>query len=483
MENEPAPQGSYRRLFPKAALPIPAVDDWKLNALAAAMRDVDRNGDSEIPSGFTYFGQFIDHDLTWNRDRFDRLLANGQCGPNFRTAQLDLDHIYGCGPAVSSWLYEGDAGAECFKIGTTLPGADHHLPGGKPRDYFFEGADVEIGHRQDFRDTHNLFVRQVHVLFLKFHNVAVAQLQRGEVEGNLPESGTIFERARCLVAWHFQWFVWWDFLRLIIDPNLFRAPVPLPATTAPSPVRLPLEFALAAFRFGHSMVRQFYGLNRYRPLESLTNLINAQRNAADRLRDDQLLEWGRFFHGPKRSGPPNFARRIDTNILPEFHTLHVPLEKLVAVGAPTSEVIDLPARTLIRGARAALASGQEAAAALNEAPLPDKVWAEDLSESGEKLREVGLTQNTPLWYYILKEAEATKRGERLGRVGSRIVLETIEEVLRNDPSSYLACKGPQWKPAHWKFPDRNPTAREPLLHLADLVRLVGDDELLPPAGA
>jgi len=54
-------------------------------------------------------------------------------------------------------------------------------------------------------------------------------------------------------------------------------------------VSLPLEFALAAFRFGHSMVRNNYSLNCYRPNVRLLELINEKKEAADRLFTAQTL--------------------------------------------------------------------------------------------------------------------------------------------------------------------------------------------------
>jgi hypothetical protein len=249
--------------------------------------------------------------------------------------------------------------------------------------------------------------------------------------------------------------------------------------TARGDVCLPLEFTLAAFRFGHSMARETYALNGLRPPRRLDALVNRRRDAADPLSDRDLLEWGRFFPGLQRSAPTVFARKINPHVVDALHSVVVPDESPIDLsGVPQLRRIDLTVRTLRRGSRATLVSGQEAAAVLGEPVLPTAAFMRDQSTAGQKLRKLDLTRATPLWYYILREAEAVQRGERLGRLGSRVVQDTIEEVMQNDPDSYLSHQRPNWQPARWKFPDRKANVREPLNTVGDLVRLVGDNELL-----
>ena len=472
------PEGPYRRLCPAAQNPIPDFED-ELKDIGAAMTDSDPNLDSQIPAGYTYLGQFVDHDLTWNRAPLGASREEHVAGPNRRTARLDLDHMYGGGPQVSPSLYEDDK--KRFRIGDTVPSPEYGLPGGRPRDFHFIGNQPQIGDKADFRNTENIFLRQIHVLFLKFHNVAVEQLERNEVEGDLPDEGSLFDRARALVTWHYQYLIWWDFLRHVVHSDSFRAPRPLPSGATPREICLPLEFSLAGFRFGHSLVRNTYALNCHRPLALLSGLINEQENTAPRLRDDQVIEWGRFFRGAKRSGPLVFARQINTHIAAGLHALTVPTIRLFTppAKAGTPEVFDLAARTLIRGAQAHLASGQEVAAALEEPLVPEEVFIRDDSEAGVKLREAGLSNNVPLWYYLLKEAEYRRKGEQLGPLGGRILQDTIEEILQNDRQSYLFKKGAKWQPGRWKFPDRPETVRQEVSRMSHLIRLIGDDHLLP----
>jgi hypothetical protein len=149
---------------------------------------------------------------------------------------------------------------------------------------------------------------------------------------------------------------------------------------------------------------------------------------------------------------------------------------------------NLPVRTLVRGARAGLPSGQEAAEALLEQGLitaQDLLAKEELTRdtcdrSGSVLRQAGLEQNTPLFYYLLKEAELRAEGLTLGPVGSYIVSEAIQGSLESDPDGYMALAGKKWEMPLWKFPSG---ARRPITSLIGIIRLIGDDKLLPECDA
>jgi hypothetical protein len=58
---------------------------------------------------------------------------------------------------------------------------------------------------------------------------------------------------------------------------------------------------------------------------------------------------------------------------------------------------------------------------------------------------LGLERSTPLWYYVLKEAELVEDGLHLGPVGGRLVGEVVVGLLRSDPAGYLAYD-PDWRP-------------------------------------
>jgi hypothetical protein len=145
-------------------------------------------------------------------------------------------------------------------------------------------------------------------------------------------------------------------------------------------------------------------------------------------------------------------------------------------------------RTLVRGARARIASGQEVADALvsrGRIKAGDKLTSSEVSSntgdlSGGVLRKNGLHDNTPLFYYILKEAELKSGGLMLGPVGSHIVSEVIQGALESDPDGYMAAAGSNWQLPHWRFPTG---AKRQVNSLIRIVQLLGDDMLLPECEA
>ncbi len=474
------PKGHYSRLFGMPAQPIGESDEAKLIALGYAMRyEVEREGTLTPRIGFTYFGQFLGHDLTHDATPLGGPYSAPEQTPNYRTPAFDLDHVYADGPAGSPYLYEGEEGAETFKIGQTVPE-------GYRRDLPIQHGRVLIGDLTDRRNLDNLLLRQLHVLFLKFHNEAVRQVQENPdlaEATDLPRDATVFERARRLVCWHYQWIIRHDYLPRVVDTGVWKH---RPSRRAGQEFAVPIEFSLAAFRFGHSMVRNAYRLNCRQKRVVIEELMALGQKAAP-IPDDYLVEWGTFFDGLPTSGPEASSNYIDTSVSRAMHGLSPGTIRL----SDEKEAIDpsnLPVRTLLRGARARLASGQEVADALvseGRIAAGDKLTSSELSgntsdRSGSVLKKNGLHKNTPLFYYILKEAELKSGGLTLGPVGSHIVADVIRDALESDPDSYLAAMGPKWQLPPWQFPSGT---RRPVDSLIGIVRLVGDDKLLPECEA
>jgi hypothetical protein len=149
---------------------------------------------------------------------------------------------------------------------------------------------------------------------------------------------------------------------------------------------------------------------------------------------------------------------------------------------------NLPVRTLLRGARAQLPSGQEVADALlargriksdDRLTIP-QLTTDTCDQSGTVLCRSGLERNSPLFYYVLKEAELKAEGLRLGPVGSQIVSEVIQGALEADPDSYMSVVGPKWELPSWRFPSGS---TRPINSLIGIVQLVGDEKLLPECEA
>src|SRR6187399_2948429 len=204
--------GMFGRMFPELA-PL-AIDDGPLMELAEAMTDVDPASDAgnntRVPAGFTYLGQFVDHDITLDLTALGEKEADPAAVDNFRTPALDLDSIYGLGPDGSRQLYARNPGDPDGKIPgpTLLVGRNINVAAGGvtgdhrndlPRSP--EGFALAGDHRND----ENLIVAQTHVALLKFHNKVCDQIAAiGKA------ADTVFMEARRTVTWHYQWLVLHD---------------------------------------------------------------------------------------------------------------------------------------------------------------------------------------------------------------------------------------------------------------------------------
>ena len=114
---------------------------------------------------------------------------------------------------------------------------------------------------------------------------------------------TVFQHAQRLIRWHYQWIVRHDFLPRILHNSYWKnRPTPAARAKNRNSFSIPIEFSLAAFHFGHSMVRNAYGLNCHRRRVELPELMQLGRTP-ESLSDDVMIDWGRFFDGLSRSGP------------------------------------------------------------------------------------------------------------------------------------------------------------------------------------
>jgi hypothetical protein len=323
-------------------------------------------------------------------------------------------------------------------------------------------------------------------------NEAIKQLsaKRPPITGiENPGPGTIFERARRLVRWHYQWIVRHDLLPRILHTSVWnledrtiRAHSQSKDTFA-----IPIEFSLAAFRFGHALVRNAYGLNCRQKRVVLPELM-ALGHKPSPFPDDFMIEWGRFFDGLPGSGPVASSSYIDTSIAAPLHDLSPSIIRLCSKTERSVQPARLPVRTLLRGARARLPSGQEVADALVKQGVinpQDRLTSTQLTKdtcnhSGSVLQDVGLEENTPLFYYLLKEAEINGLGRTLGPIGSRIVARVIEGALEADPNGYMSVAGRDWDLPLWRFPGG---AHRRINSLIRIIQLVGDTQLLPECDA
>jgi hypothetical protein len=490
--------GNFGRMFRS----LPAADfgpDDKtslanLKRLAVAMLGPDdkpKDGpdaeESGIPALYTYLGQFVDHDITFDPASSLQQQDDPDALVDFRTPKFDLDNVYGRGPDDQPYLYEFTAGSNKakFVLGKKLSGGSDpdardlarnsaNLPPHQP-------ARAIIG---DPRNDENALVSQLQGLFLRFHNRLI------------DESKLNFAQAQRSLRFHYQWMLVNDFLVHLVNPTTLHDVFPHLASGksiaddrprlffyhAREDAFMPLEFSVAAYRFGHSMVRPGYRLND----EKDTLLpIFGQRGSPERphsLRgfmapaDNWGLDWARFIDIENR---PNGVTLDDNGKLPGNETpseqqLNVNRRRLqLAYRIDTSIVRplgDLPPdvadlifpslaeRNLIRGWRLRLPSGQSIAKGMGIDVLPEiRIGQFTDKSSTKKIDDLPdtdhiFTDNCPLWTYCLAETfdqevvgHAGVMSKLLGPVGGRIVAETFAGLLTYDSQSFVNQE-PRWRP-------------------------------------
>lgn len=481
-------EGRFGRMF--RTLPAAFHSEQELLALAQVMTadaeaeftPEDQKDDEEnsgISAGFTYLGQFIDHDLTFDPASSLQRQNDPDGLTDFRSPRFDLDCIYGRGPDDQPYLYADD-GVHLL-LGRQVTGSAHDphtrdVPRNTPNPG--EPKRALIG---DPRNDENVIVAQLQATMLRFHN-RMADLMTHR--GHLPS----FERVQRAVRFHYQWVVLHDFLPTIIgEPALLQILPQLAHDGARGGVSafepnlrffhwrnapfIPVEFSVAAYRFGHSMVRPIYRLN--------TTLANRQQIFTSDGEESLVgfrefpssfaVDWNLFFKiddnppplGKNRVQP---AYKIDTSLVNPLGNLPASVAKGVHA---------LAARNLLRGLRMSLPSGQMVARAMSQPVIPDerlrvgKATAND-TPTNPLLTDISpnFADNAPLWYYILAEAQQqfvdNDTPIRLGPVGGRIVGEVFVGLLIGDAHSYLR-QDPGFRP-------RDEFVRNGKFGMAELIR-------------
>jgi hypothetical protein len=408
------------------------------------------------PAGYTYAGQFIFHDLTRDdtplRGAIDQ---DARDTANQNQPSLNLSSLYGDGPgSKDAFLYENDGASLKVGSGRTNDGALFDLP--------LDPTSLRAI-LADPRNNESLILRQIHAMFLKLHNSAVTVL-RDEASGV-----DLFEEARRRVRWQFQWLVRFDYLPRICDPSVYRDIIidgnrrfDWPSAS----FSIPVEFSHGAARFGHSMVRAKYDLNHGNLDVSLNRIIREVHKPGP-LDPAFAIDWQRFFTAREP------ANNLDTTI-PEA-MFQLPIEALRRFGASISEdnPAELPVRTLRRGAAMKLPTGEQVRDAFGSPSIVQGFEGLPNYAPAQVLADLGLNGRTPLWFYILLEAEANARGANLGPVGSRLIAEVIEGALHADLTSIVweLKRNPSWRPPEWKTPTGEALNIDSFLDLAVAVGL------------
>jgi hypothetical protein len=462
----------------------------------------DPEEDSEIKAAYTYLGQFADHDLTFDpTSKLRELLTTAQIDglEDYRTPRFDLDNLYGRGRDDQPYLYDEDGIHMLLGEGMSGNPFDpdaRQIPRGP-------NGRALIG---DPRNDENRIVAQLHAIFLRFHNKVANYLAEPEHMGK----DVSFDAVREQVRWHYQWMLVTDFLRTVVNDETYQsifADPHNPTHRLPGVgdrlQLMPVEFSVAAFRFGHSMIRPLYRLNttvERRPIFSSDRGDGVHvDDAADLggfrpIASDWAIDWQFFIDlepGAERRGTaplddrvkrkPQGAYKIDTSLVS-------PLRALPKRIAQKPSILAL--RNLERGRDFKLPSGQAVAKALKETPIDDDkliigkaIDKKDIKNKKDEPRRLvdiatGFAGRAPLWAYILSEAQVTSWENhrsgvatndipiKLGPVGGRIVAGVFAALLQSDPTSYLCTNhlrgGKPFKP----IPD---FARDGTFGLAELI--------------
>jgi hypothetical protein len=469
---------------PNNLLPEAATTPANLVRLGKTMIDEtgnDPDGDSDISAIMTYFGQFIDHDITLELASADLpTLTSPALEPlpldeirnnlkNARSATLDLDSVYDL-PAAR----DGDK----MVIGKVSPTGDPNLPLSRPAGKG-DFNDLPRGPRTtdpatdraanigDPRNDENTIVAQLHLAFLLAHNKLVDRWHS-------------FTEPRRVLRQHYQHLVIHDFLMQVADKKIVKDILKNGTQffkPFQEPFFMPLEFAVAGYRFGHTMVREDYDFNVNFNTSGTPNTFPATLgflftftaltgNLGDfeTLPENWIIEWENF----TGNNPKSRARLFDTKLAnPLFKLRKFDGTEEAGLGAM------LAVRNLLRGYLLRMPTGQALAQAMNLTPLTAAELEDVASQvtpapGGESqldvLRSSGFSERTPLWYYILAEAAFHAKGKHLGPVGSTLIAEVLIGLINKSENSILRTM--LWEPT---LPHTGKFTLEDLLRFAGVL--------------
>ncbi|PRY38714.1 heme peroxidase [Umezawaea tangerina] len=506
----------FSRLGPKGT----RTDQEVRTALATALTAKVPQADSAVPAGFTYLGQFVDHDLTMDR-------TEAQLGDDVnlgellqgRSPALDLDSVYGRGPddpqdrvfyaedGVS--LKVGKTSATTFpdeRVNVELDGFDLPRRGGTGGT----AADRRLPLIPDPRNDENLAVAQTHLAFIRFHNRVVEELALKGLSGR-----RLFAAARQHVTRHYQWMLRTDFLPRVVDPAIVEDVFTngrrfFEARDHANRPTMPIEFSVAAYRLGHSMIRDEYQWNRvfnstgpgriapllalftftgvsgnFQPGSAVPVLDDPDSGTVDTLPTNWVADFRRLYDfaeadrpdlaPPVAAGGGNVTKRIDSLLVDPLTQL--PAGTFGGRGTTFDEIErNLAFRNLTRASMVRLASGQQMAELFCVEPLTEEQvllgsGGADLGSLTDEQRD-SVVAATPLWFYVLREAELN--GGLLGPVGGRITAEVFHRAVEGSRTSIV--RSPAWRPSLGPDPET--------FRMTDLLLFAfeGKADLLNPLG-
>ncbi|MFO1203630.1 MAG: peroxidase family protein, partial [Tabrizicola sp.] len=452
-----------------------------------------------LPAAYTYFGQFVNHDISAPRGD---VMSHGADAPpagvvgavdppgldrsrrasveiilrnffNDHPEPLTLASLYGEGPGSADpnvrALYAADG--KRFRLGKTRrevdkvfvddmkdPALVDHATGAP--DLLRTGGGPLIA---DLRNDENLIISQLHLALLLFHNKVVAAL-----EPSFPDPATCFAEARKVVTRHYHWLILNDYLPQLLSRAVQARPLAEYPSNLQKPNEVPLEFTTAAFRFGHSMVGSAYDFNAnfgvgghlapegatLAHLFAFTSHQNMGQNAPGlpELPDHWVIDWERMtrFQAGTAGAPPRpfgNAERIDLSFAPDM--LNVVGDSEIAVHG------SILFRNLMRGFHRRMPFGQQLAdqygvdrlseAEVRRALPREKALAPGMKSLRQVAEDLGMLAETPAWLYFLCESRVREAGERVGPTASHLIADTIVGLIRHNGKSLLNT-APDWHP-------------------------------------
>jgi hypothetical protein len=417
-----------------------------------------------LPAEYTYLGQFIDHNLDFDRTPQPTADVNPSSLTNFESFRFDLNNVFGAGPAADPQLYSSDH--KHLLVSGTLgePQADGFPTVTGNGGVFDLARDPLTGQAilVEPRDDETQILSQISAAFVAFYNDFV-------------DKGASYAQARHLTEEYYQELVLTDVLPAYVGQSTInqylhttsRGGVSVNTPNLPSGNFTPIEFSVGAYRFGHSLVRNNYHINDIFPTTddidanvpifdlanfqagdlsggaplpgpdgsdtttcTSTSLCNVPNPAGHQ------IQWKYFvpaLDADPSEGGINFARQTQTSISPALFNL--PAETIAGCAdAPTDPACSgsgsLIARDFARGNFDGLASGQDIAKALG----CHVISAPSINPTKDPVFNSG----TPLLYYVLAEAQKAGGPDRvLGCVGQSIVAQTFIRALWDTPNSIL----------------------------------------------
>lgn len=404
---------NYARMLPE--LPSFEADEEFLHALGRMgglcdCGDLEDSPESlgDSAAGWPIFGQFVAHDITADRSIL-RSHTNTAELRNARSPQLNLECLYGDGPVGHPFLYQRDDPAK-FLLGANGTDVQRNA----------EGTAV-IG---DPRNDSHMLISQLHLALLKAHNSFVDEARKNGVPND-----RVFDEAAKQLRWHYQWIVLNEFLPSLVGKALTDQVLrDGPQWFRPKDFGfIPLEFADGAYRYGHSQIRHRYQLNaQTASVRLFPELLGFRPIPAER-----VVDWRLFFDAPDKTSAQR-SKKIDGKLVRAL----IALPAAITGETDVEDYHSLAMRDLQRGQGVGLPSGEAVARQFGIEPLT----AEQVG-----VAETGWKGETPLWYYILREADVCTGGNRLGPVGGRIVAEVLVGLIDADTTSFRHSNV-EWQP-------------------------------------